>query len=118
MVKSFNVFHQDDIAFCAGILISSFSLSEAITGCYWGSLSDRIGRKPVLLLGCFGTMLSMLAVGFSTNFYFALLARSLGGLLNGNIGVIQTMVGELVKDPAHERKCLPSSLTAYLSDNL
>ena len=104
MVKGFNIFADKDVALWAGILISSFSLSEALTGCYWGSLSDRIGRKPVLLLGCFGTMVSMLMIGFATNYPMALVARSLGGLLNGNIGVIQTMVGELVKHPEHERK--------------
>lgn len=73
-------------------------------GMYWGGLSDRIGRKPVLLIGCIGTMFSMIMVGFASNIWFALLGRALGGLLNGNIGVIQTMVGEMVKKPEHERK--------------
>ena len=67
-------------------------------------MSDRYGRKPILLLGCTGTMLSMLIVGFSTNFWVALFGRVIGGLLNGNVGVIQTMVGEIVKKPEHERK--------------
>ncbi len=49
-------------------------------------------------------MLSMLIVGFSANFWVALLGRVLGGVLNGNMGVVQTMVGELVKRPEHERK--------------
>jgi len=71
---------------------------------YWGGLSDRIGRKPVLLLGCAGTLLSLLVVGFAPNFWIALLGRALGGVLNGNIGVIQTMVGELVTKPEHERE--------------
>lgn len=104
MVKSYGIFDNDDLALYAGILVSSFALSEALTGCFWGSISDRFGRKPVLLLGCFGTMISMILVGFSTNFYLTVAARAIGGLLNGNIGVIQTMVGELVKDPSHERK--------------
>lgn len=73
-------------------------------GMYWGGLSDRIGRKPVLLLGCIGTMFSMIAVGFASNIWIALAGRAIGGLLNGNIGVIQTMVGELVSKPEHERK--------------
>ncbi len=47
-------------------------------------------------------MLSMIIVGFATNFYVALAGRAIGGLLNGNIGVIQTMVGELVTKPEHE----------------
>lgn len=72
-------------------------------GMYWGGLSDRIGRKPVLLVGCIGTMLSMVVVGMARNIWIALLGRVMGGLLNGNIGVIQTMVGELVKKPEHER---------------
>lgn len=70
-------------------------------GMYWGGLSDRIGRKPVLLVGCFGTMISMLILGFSSNIWVALFGRLFGGALNGNIGVIQTMVGELVKKPEH-----------------
>lgn len=94
----------NDASFYAGILISAFSLAEALTGMFWGSLSDRLGRKPVLLSGCFGTMLSLLLVGLAPNFWVALVGRALGGALNGNIGVIQTMVGELVKRPEHERK--------------
>lgn len=75
-------------------------------GMYWGGLSDRIGRKPVLLLGCVGTMFSMVMVGFASNIWMALLGRIIGGLLNGNIAVIQTMVGELVTKPEHERESL------------
>lgn len=71
---------------------------------YWGAVSDRIGRKPVLLIGCLGTILSLLVVGFAESFWVALLGRLLGGLLNGNVGVIQTMVGEVTLNPAHEPK--------------
>lgn len=52
-------------------------------------------------------MLSMVAVGFASNIWIALLGRAVGGLLNGNIAVIQTMVGELVTKPEHERKFPP-----------
>lgn len=103
LVKSFHIGELNDASFYAGILISAFAFSEALTGFFWGSVSDRVGRKPVLLLGCAGTMLSLLIVGFSTNFWVALFGRVVGGILNGNIGVIQTMVGELVKRPEDER---------------
>ncbi|KAJ5612610.1 hypothetical protein N7510_005804 [Penicillium lagena] len=102
MVKDFHTGNGNDASFYAGILISAFSLAEALTGMFWGGLSDRVGRKPILLSGCFGTMLSLLLVGFARNFWVALAGRALGGALNGNIGVIQTMVGELVKRPEHE----------------
>lgn len=104
LVLYYNVGNKDDAAFWAGILIAAFSLSEAMTGMLWGSLSDRIGRKKVLIFGSIGTLLSLLIVGFAPNFWVALIGRILGGLLNGNIGVIQTMVGELVTNPKHEPK--------------
>lgn len=103
-VKNYNIGSGNDASFYAGVLISAFALSESLTGMFWGALSDRVGRKPILLVGCTGTIISMLMVGVSNNFWFALVGRSLGGLLNGNIGVIQTMVAELVKCPEHERK--------------
>jgi MFS family permease len=62
---------------------------------YWDMEECLLGA-PV------GTMLSMIIVGFATNFYVALAGRAIGGLLNGNIGVIQTMVGELATKPEHE----------------
>ncbi|KAI0388831.1 major facilitator superfamily domain-containing protein [Xylariaceae sp. FL0594] len=102
LVRHFQVGNEQDASFYAGLLISAFSLTEALMGMYWGGLSDRIGRKPVLIVGCLGTMFSMLVVGFATNIWVALFGRAFGGLLNGNIGVIQTMVGELVTKQEHE----------------
>ncbi|KAH7197796.1 major facilitator superfamily domain-containing protein [Fusarium flagelliforme] len=102
LVKDFHIGNEEHASFYSGILISAFSLAEALMGTYWGALSDRIGRKPVLIIGSLGTMLSMLMVGMAPNFGVALFGRALGGLLNGNIGVIQTMVGELVTKPEHE----------------
>jgi hypothetical protein len=43
----------------------------------------------------------------------ALIGRALGGALNGNMGVIQTMVGEMITNPKHERKCSCKSTDAW-----
>lgn len=112
LVKKFGIGTEQDASFYSGLLISSFSLAEALMGMYWGGLSDRIGRKPVLMIGCVGTMFSMVMVGFASNIWIALLGRAIGGFLNGNIGVIQTMVGELVTKQEHERKLQMTSLVS------
>lgn len=103
MVQSFHITNDDKrIAFYVGMITSAFALAEAMSSSIWGRLSDKFGRKPILLSGLAGTGLSMLIFGFAQNLQTALIARALGGLLNGNIGVLQTTVAEVVTNPAHQ----------------
>lgn len=84
MIESFNITKDaTQISVYAGMVTSAFTLAEFSTGVVWGKLSDRIGRKPVLLTGLAGTGLSMMIFGFAPSLPVALLARALGGLLNG-----------------------------------
>lgn len=84
MVVSFNVTTDDrQISVYAGMITSAFAFAEFSTGVLWGKLSDRVGRKPVLISGLAGTLLSMLLFGFAPSLPVALLGRALGGLLNG-----------------------------------
>ena len=84
MIVSFNIPSSDDqIAIYAGLVTSAFAFAEFSSGVVWGRLSDRLGRKPILLTGLVGTALSMIMFGFSTSLPMALVARALGGLLNG-----------------------------------
>lgn len=103
MIEDFHV--TDDprrISFYAGMVTSAFTFAEFSTGLLWGRLSDRIGRKPVLLTGLIGTALSVLVFGFAPNLTVALLARSIGGLLNGNLGVLQSTIAELITSKEHQ----------------
>ena len=97
MIKSFGI-EKDKIGLWAGIVSATFSISQVFTAIWWGRLSDRIGRKPVILLGLLGTMISTLTFGFSTNLTMAIIARCCLGALNGNIGIIRSVVAELVGD--------------------
>jgi MFS family permease len=86
MIESFKIAKDDrQIAVYAGMVTSAFAFAEFSTGVLWGRLSDKIGRKPVLLTGLAGTGLSMLIFGFAPSLPVALLARALGGLLNGYV---------------------------------
>lgn len=103
MVESFHVTDNDrKIALYAGMITSAFTFAEFSAGMFWGRMSDRIGRKPVLVMGLVGTAISMVVFGFAPNLPTAMIARALGGLLNGNIGVLQTTVAELVTVKEHQ----------------
>jgi len=103
MISSFDITTDDrQIAIYAGLVTSSFAFAEFSTGVLWGRLSDKIGRKPVLIGGLVGTAISMIMFGFSKSLPMALLARAMGGLLNGNIGVIQTTVAEMITVKEHQ----------------
>jgi MFS family permease len=94
MMESFGV-PENDIARWAGAASAIFSICQAFTGLLWGAASDKYGRKPIILVGLFNTMLTMLLWGFSTNLPMALTARALQGLGSGNVGILRTTVAEL-----------------------
>lgn len=103
MIESFNLTQDEtQISIYAGMLITAFAFAEFSTGMIWGRVSDRFGRKPVLVMGLVGTALSMISFGFAKSLTGAIVARALGGLLNGNVGVLQTTVAELVTKKEHQ----------------
>jgi len=65
---------------------SVFFAAEALTAFQWGWLSDRFGRRMVLILGPLGLSFAMVAFGCSTAYWSMILARCLQGICNGNIG--------------------------------
>lgn len=72
-------------AFTLGLLMASFSLMQFIFAPYWGMLSDRIGRKPVLAIGLIGFGLSFIIFGLSTQLWMLFVSRIVGGALSAGI---------------------------------
>lgn len=95
MIESFDV-PKSKVAYWAGLTSAVFSLSQCLTGIIWGQMSDRFGRKPAILAGLMCTMTTTIIFGFSTSLPWAIVARALAGLGNGNVGIIRTTVAEMV----------------------
>lgn len=87
-----------------GEVESIFSITQLLTVFHWGALSDRIGRKPVLIIvrpllsiraeyqGCIGSSVSAIAFGLSKSFTMLIITRCLNGVMNGNIGVLKAIM--------------------------
>jgi len=65
-----------------GLLVSSYAVMRLICGPVWGSLSDRIGRKPVLIIGILGYAVTMAWFGLATQLWMLFAARILSGILS------------------------------------
>jgi DHA1 family tetracycline resistance protein-like MFS transporter len=78
-----------------GLLFSAYPLCQLVAGPILGRLSDRYGRRPLLIVSQAGTALSFLILGLSRNFTVMLLARMRDGASGGNILVAQAYVADV-----------------------
>ncbi|EFA78584.1 hypothetical protein PPL_09236 [Heterostelium album PN500] len=96
MVKDYNLTDDEEkLGYFVGILASTFYISQFFSSFFWGWFSNIKGRRPALLLGIIGAMVTSILFGLSKYYYFAIIFRFVSGLLNGNVGVSKTMLGEI-----------------------
>ena len=77
------------------LLFAAFAGGQFLGELCWGRLSDRIGRRPVILLTIFGSGLGYIALAFAPGIWTAVAARAVGGFLSGNISTIQSYVVDI-----------------------
>lgn len=83
------------IGYYAGLIESLFAISQLCTVFFWGRLSDRIGRKPVLLIGLSGLMVGLTLFGLQHTFVGLVVTRSFAGAMNGNIAILKSVFTEI-----------------------
>src|SRR5262249_36217572 len=81
--------HYGFRAWQIGLLFSAYPMCQLVAGPILGRLSDRHGRRPLLVFSQAGTAISFLILGLSREFWVMLLARMLDGASGGNILVAQ-----------------------------
>ena len=77
------------------LMFSAFSVGNVFAEPFWGRVSDRIGRRPVLLMTLFGNALVFLALAYAPSFWIVCLVRMAGGALSGNISTIQGYIADI-----------------------
>lgn len=83
----------------------SYTLAQSIFGPFWGWLSDRIGRKPVLLLTIGGTFCAYFLLAFSSTLWMLFVARFFGGAMAANMSVTQALIAD-VTTPAERTRAI------------
>jgi len=78
-----------------GVLVTAFSLLQLLASPLWGALSDRIGRRPVLLIGLAGSTLSYLLFAAAHGFWMLLASRIVAGSMGATVGVAQAYVADI-----------------------
>jgi len=82
-------------AFMIGLLGTSFSLMQFLFSPIWGRWSDRVGRKPIILVGLMGSCLSYLGMALATSLPLLFAARIVGGIAGANIPTAQAYIADV-----------------------
>ena len=82
------------IGFIAGFTIASFTVAQLVSAPMWGRFSDRVGRRPTLLIALTASGIAYLIFGFANSLWLLLLSRIVQGAGGGTVGVIQAYVAD------------------------
>lgn len=92
-------------AWVVGPLVASFSIAQLISAPLWGRVSDRHGRRPVMLVGLAGAGIAYLIFGFANSVWLLFASRIVQGLGGGTTSVVQAYVSDAT-DPSQRARGL------------
>lgn len=82
-----------------GLLMAVYSLMQFLFAPMWGRISDRIGRKPVIMIGILGLSLSFFLMALSTELWMLFAARIIGGFLSSaNMPTVMAYVADITSE--------------------
>jgi multidrug resistance protein len=78
-----------------GLLIGVFSLMVMIASPLWGKLSDRVGRRPVLIFSVLGSAVGYFIMGWGNSIFWLFVARIIDGASGGNVATAQAYIADI-----------------------
>lgn len=93
-----------DSSFKAGLLMSIYSLMQFLFNPFWGQLSDKYGRRPILLMSLIGASVSHLGFAFSTSFWLMFTSRLMAGVFAANISAAMAAVADISDESERSKR--------------
>lgn len=84
--------------FQVGLLFASFSLCQIVAAPIFGGLSDRFGRRPILLVSLLGTVISFVLLAAANSLFLLFVARIIDGLSGGNISTARAYISDITEE--------------------
>ena len=82
------------IGIIIGFIVSAFTVAQLLSAPMWGRFSDRVGRRPTLLIALGASAIAYLIFGFAHSLFLLFLSRVVQGAGGGTVGVIQAYVAD------------------------
>lgn len=82
------------IGIISGAIIASFTFAQLLSAPMWGRFSDRVGRRPTLLIALSASAIAYLIFGFAHSLFVLFISRVVQGAGGGTVGVIQAYVAD------------------------
>ena len=86
-----------------GILVATYAVCQLISGPILGQLSDRFGRRPVLLISQAGTLAGFIMMAFANSLWLVFVARAIDGATAGNLTTAQAYISDVTKPEERAR---------------
>ena len=99
-----DVTHAANVAPYIGILTALYALMQFIFAPVLGSLSDRLGRRPVLLLSLAGAAVNYVFLAFAPSLWMLLLGRAIAGLSSANVSVATAYITDISAEQQRARR--------------
>jgi len=99
-----NVTHAENVAPYIGIMMALYAAMQFVFAPVLGSLSDRLGRRPVLLISLAGAAVNYLFLAFASNIWMLLLGRGIAGLTSANVSVATAYITDISAEDQRARR--------------
>jgi MFS family permease len=93
------------VGLISGLIVSAFTVAQLLSAPVWGRFSDRVGRRPALLVALGASAIAYLIFGFANSLFLLFLSRIVQGAGGGTVGVIQAYVADAT-EPENRARAL------------